>query len=74
MKTKLRKFDAASYIANAQDTQAYLTQVLQDGSADEILSALDDITRAGLAGAGKRSLKNKLYCKIARNSSKIGRK
>ncbi len=74
MKTKLRKFDAASYIKAEQDAQAYLTQVLQDGNADEILSALDDITRAGLARAGKRSLKNKLYCKMARNFSKIGRK
>ncbi|MGP1560589.1 MAG: helix-turn-helix domain-containing transcriptional regulator [Helicobacteraceae bacterium] len=56
MKTKLRKFDAASYIASAQDAEAYLMQVLQDGSADEILSALGDITRAqGLAGVAIRA-------------------
>lgn len=39
-------FDVADYLSDPETAQAYLAAVFEDGDADEIRSALNDIARA----------------------------
>ena len=42
----LRDFDVANYLDNNELIAEYISEILQDGDMDELLSAIDDIARA----------------------------
>ena len=63
MSNKLNTFDIAKYLDNNEVIAEYLSQILEDGDLDELLSAIGDIARAkGMAqiakdtGLGRESL------------------
>jgi len=46
MSEKLKDFDVADYLDSSEVIAEYLSQILEDGDIDELLSAIDDIARA----------------------------
>ncbi|MBF0426677.1 MAG: putative addiction module antidote protein [Magnetococcales bacterium] len=63
MKPVITDFDPSAYLDNEQVIAAYLSQVMEDGNADELLTALGHIARArgmakvaATAGIGRESL------------------
>ena len=46
MSEKLKDFDVANYLDSSEVIAEYLSQILEDGDIDELLSAIDDIARA----------------------------
>ena len=59
----IKIFDAANYLDNKELIAEYLSQILEDGDMDELLSAIGDIARAkGMSqiaqetGLGRESL------------------
>ncbi len=42
----LRDFDVANYLDNNELIAEYISEILQDGDMDELLSAIDEIARA----------------------------
>ncbi len=61
--TDLRTFDAANYLDNKELIAEYISQILEEGDMDELLSAIGDIARAkGMSqiaqetGLGRESL------------------
>ena len=42
----LRDFDVANYLDNKELIAEYISEILQDGDMDELLSAIDEIARA----------------------------
>jgi len=46
MKTKLSNFDITQYLDDKEVIAEYLTQVLEDGNTDELLSAIGNIAKA----------------------------
>jgi len=46
MSHDLETFDAAKYLDSKEVIAEYLTQILEDGDMDELLSAIGDIARA----------------------------
>lgn len=46
MNKRLEDFDIANYLDSSEIIAEYISQVLEDGDMDEILSAIDDIARA----------------------------
>ena len=46
MTNKLNTFDVAKYLDSKEVIAEYLSQVLEDGDMDELLSAIGDIARA----------------------------
>ena len=52
--SELRDFDVANYLDNKKIIAEYLTQILQDGDVEELIGAIDDITRAkGISSIAK---------------------
>lgn len=63
MSIKTREFDAARYLKNEEMMAAYLESVLEDGSSEEFIQALNTVARAkGMSelaektGIGRESL------------------
>ncbi len=63
MKNKLTDFDISQYLDNKEIIAEYLTQVLEDGDMDELMSAIGHIAKAkGISqiskdtGLGRESL------------------
>jgi len=61
--TDIRAFDAANYLDNKELIAEYLSQILEEGDMDELLSAIGDIARvkgmsqiAQETGLGRESL------------------
>jgi len=61
--TDIRTFDAANYLDNKELIAEYLSQILEEGDMDELLSAIGDIARvkgmsqiAQETGLGRESL------------------
>ena len=46
MKNELNTFDVAKYLDSKEVVAEYLSQILEDGDMDELLSAIGDIARA----------------------------
>ena len=46
MSKKLEDFDIAKYLNSNEVIAEYISQILEDGDLDELLSAIDDIARA----------------------------
>jgi len=46
MNNKLSTFDVAKYLDSNEVIAEYLSQILEDGDLDELLSAIGDIARA----------------------------
>jgi len=46
MSNNLETFDVAKYLDNKEVIAEYLSQILEDGDMDELLSAIGDIARA----------------------------
>jgi len=46
MKNELNTFDVAKYLDSKEVIAEYLSQILEDGDIDELLSAIGDIARA----------------------------
>ncbi len=46
MSNKLNTFDIAKYLDSNEIIAEYLSQILEDGDLDELLSAIGDIARA----------------------------
>lgn len=56
MAIRIKKWDAADYLKNADDIAAYLEAVIEDGSTKEILQALGAVARsAGMTEIAKKS-------------------
>jgi len=63
MKNKLTTFDAAQYLDSKEVIAEYISQILENGDMDELLSAIGDIAKAkGMSliaketGLGRESL------------------
>lgn len=55
-KIETTAFDAADYLNTAEDIAAYLDAFLEDGSPDELRSALNDVARSqGVGDLAKRA-------------------
>jgi len=50
----MNDFDVANYLDSSEVIAEYLSQILEDGDIDELLSAIDDIARA----KGMKTFKN----------------
>ena len=46
MSSELNTFDVAKYLDSKEVVAEYLSQILEDGDMDELLSAIGDIARA----------------------------
>ncbi|MCK3657584.1 addiction module antitoxin [Pasteurellaceae bacterium Pebbles2] len=56
MNIKTREFDAARYLKNEEMMAAYLAMVLEDGSPEEFIQALNTVARAkGMSELAEKS-------------------
>jgi len=58
--SELRDFDIANYLDDKEVVAEYLTQILEDGDTEELISAINDIARAkGISSIAKETKLNR---------------